>query len=71
MAAGREEEAISAFKAIVEDGLDGPAIRTDLAVLAAKRGDDSAVEHAQKAIALGVSKDKANEMEVVIFQFWF
>ena len=69
MAAGREDEAIGAFKAILEDGLDGPAIRADLAVLAAKRGDDSAVEHARKAIALGVSEDKVREMEVVISQF--
>ena len=53
-------------QAILEDGLDGPAIRADLAVLAAKRGDDSAVEHARKAIVLGVSEDKVKEMEVVI-----
>ena len=38
-------------------------------VQAAKHGEDSAVEHAQKAITLGVSKDKVKEMEIVIFQF--
>ena len=48
MAPGREERAISAFEAILEDtcNSDEPAIRTDLAVLVAKQGDDSAVKQA-------------------------
>ena len=34
-----------------------------LAVLAAKRDDDSAVEYSQKVIAIGVSKDKVKEID--------
>ena len=46
MAPGREERAISAFEAILVDNSDELAIRTDLAVLVAKQGDDSAVKQA-------------------------
>ena len=46
MAPGREERAISAFEATLEDNSNELAIRTDLAVLVAKQGDDSAVKQA-------------------------
>ena len=42
----------------------GKKLWMTILVLATKH--DSAEEHAQKAIALGVSKDKVKEMEVVV-----
>lgn len=69
MLAGKEGDAFETLTGILSDGLDGPAIRADLAVLVAKQGDGSAAEHAKRAIALGVSKEKVAEMNAIIAQF--
>lgn len=68
MMAGKEGDAFETLTGILSDGLDGPAIRADLAILVAKKSDSSAAGHAKRAIALGVSKEKFAEMNAIIAQ---
>lgn len=68
MMAGKEGDTFETLTGILSDGLDGPAIRADLAILVAKKSDSSAAEHAKRAIALGVSKEKFAEMNAIVAQ---
>lgn len=67
--AGKDADALSTLSNILEDGMDGPAIREDLARLYAKRNDKIAAQHAQKVLDFGVSSSKAEEMEKIKAQF--
>lgn len=65
---GKEDEALKTLTTLLTEA-DGPAIQADLARIYAKKGDKTAVTHANKALGLGAHGTDAHDMKAIIEKF--